>query len=75
MSAKPQQLVARIKKTSKYAYQAPEGGWFDVTIEKDSLGYELHGNGNNYRRRDVVFGVRLEGGDVVELKPPARAST
>jgi len=68
MSAQ-QQLVARIKKTSKYSHQAPEGRWFDVTIENDSLGYALHGNNNDYRRSDVVFGVRLETGEIVELKP------
>lgn len=62
-----QQLVARIKRTSKYAYQAPEGGWFDVRVVPD-MGYGLRGNNNNYRFRDVVFGIRLEDGTLVELK-------
>jgi len=64
-----QQLVARIKRSSKYAYQAPRsgGGWFDVLIVPD-MGYGLRGNNNNYRFRDVVFGVRLEDGTIVELK-------
>jgi hypothetical protein len=62
-----QQIVARIKRTSKYAYQAPEGDWFDVRVVPD-VGYGLRGNNNNYRFSDVVFGVRLETGEVVELK-------
>jgi hypothetical protein len=32
------------------------------------MGYGLRGNNNNYRFSDVVFGVRLEDGTVVELK-------
>lgn len=66
-SGKPQQLVARIKRSSKYAYQAPKGGWFDVRVVPD-MGYGLRGNNNNYRFGDVVFGIRLEDGTVVELK-------
>ena len=62
-----QQLVARIKRSSKYAYQAPEGGWFDVRVVPD-MGYGLRGNNNNYRFGDVVFGVRLDDGTIVELK-------
>lgn len=62
-----QQLVAGIKRTSKYAYQAPAGGWFDVQIERD-MGYGLRGNSNQYRFSDVVFGIRLEDGHVVELR-------
>lgn len=63
-----QQLVARIKRSSKYAYQAPktEGGWFDVRVVPD-MGYGLRGNSNNYRFSDVVFGVRLDDGTIVEL--------
>lgn len=62
-----QQLVARIKRSSKYAYQAPKGGWFDVRVVPD-MGYGLRGNDNNYRFRDVAFGVRLDDGTIVELK-------
>ncbi|MES2671579.1 MAG: hypothetical protein V4673_14340 [Pseudomonadota bacterium] len=62
-----QQLVARIKRTSKYAYQAPAGGWFDVRVVPD-MGYGLRGNDNNYRFSDVVFGIRLDDGHVVELR-------
>ncbi|MDT3687905.1 MAG: hypothetical protein RO009_23000 [Pseudorhodoplanes sp.] len=62
-----QQLVARIKRSSKYAYQAPPGGWFDVRIVPD-FGYGLQGNNNRYRFGDVTFGVRLESGEIVELK-------
>ncbi len=68
-----QQLVARIKRTSKYAYQAPDvpGGWFDVRVMHD-MGYGLVGNNNQYRFRDVVFGVRLDNGTVAELKVTRR---
>ena len=62
-----QQLVARIKRSSKYAYQAPKGGWFDVLVVPD-MGYGLRGNNNNYRFGDVVFGIRLDDGTIVELK-------
>lgn len=62
-----QQLVARIKRSSKYAYQAPKGGWFDVRVVPD-MGYGLHGNNNNYRFGDVVFGLRIDDGTIVELK-------
>jgi hypothetical protein len=62
-----QQLVARIKRSSKYAYQAPKGGWFDVRVVPD-MGYGLRGNNNNYRFGDVVFGIRLDDGTIVELK-------
>jgi hypothetical protein len=62
-----QQLVARIKRSSKYAYQAPKGGWFDVRVVRD-MGYGLRGNNNDYRFSDVVFGVRIDDGTIVELK-------
>lgn len=60
-----QQLVARIKRSSKYAYQAPEGGWFKVRL---SHRYPVvSGNNNAYELSDVVFGVRLDDGTVVDL--------
>lgn len=62
-----QQLVARIKRSSKYAYQAPKGEWFDVRVVLD-MGYGLRGNNNNYRFGDVVFGIRVDDGTVIELK-------
>jgi len=62
-----QQLVARIKRTSKYAYQAPASGWFDVSVVHD-MGYGLRGNNNQYRFGDVVFGIRLADGSVAELR-------
>jgi len=68
MKDSQQQLVARIKRGSKYVYQAPEGEWFGVVMRKDSLGYEVRGNNNNYRFSDLAFGVRLESGEVIELK-------
>ena len=63
----PQQLVARIKRTSKYAYQAPEGDWFAVRISNHYP--VVSGNRNAYELRDVVFGVRLDDGSVMELRP------
>ncbi len=66
-STGPQQLVARIKRSSKYAYQAPKGRWFDVRVVP-YVGYGLRGNNNNYRFGDVVFGIRLDDGTIVELK-------
>lgn len=63
-----QQLMARIKRTSKYADQAPEGdGWFEVRVVPD-MGYGLRGNNNNYRFCDVAFGIRLADGTIVKLK-------
>lgn len=64
---KMQQLVARIKRSSKYYGQTEPGAWFDVRVVPD-MGYGLRGNNNNYRFSDVVFGVRLDNGDVVVLK-------
>jgi hypothetical protein len=63
-----QQLVARIKRSSKYYGQTGPGEWFDVRVVHD-MGYGLRGNHNNYRFCDVVFGIRLEDGAVVELSP------
>ena len=61
-----QQLVARIKRSSKYYHQRPEGEWFDVRV---NLRYPVvSGNNNAYEQRDVVFGVRQNDGAVVELK-------
>jgi hypothetical protein len=66
-AAARQQLVARIKRTSKYYGQTEPGAWFDVRVVDDRM-YSLRGNDNNYRIGDVVFGIRLESGLVVELK-------
>ena len=63
-----QQLVARIKQSSKYSHQAPESKWFDVRL---SFCYPVvSGNNNAYELRDVVFGVRLDDGVILELKAP-----
>lgn len=62
-----QQLVARIKRSSKYYGQTKPNEWFAVRVVPD-MGYGLRGNNNNYRFGDVVFGIRLEDGTVVELK-------
>lgn len=62
-----QQLVARIKRSSKYAHQAQKGGWFDV--RKINRGYpQVVGNNNAYDRSDVTFGIRLDDGTIVEMK-------
>jgi hypothetical protein len=64
-----QQLVARIKKSSKYHYQAPPAQWFDVRIESDRLSYSIIGNNNQYRAIDLAFGVRIDTDKIVELNP------
>jgi hypothetical protein len=61
------QLVARIKRSSKYYGQTERGEWFDVRVVGDRS-YPLRGNNNNYRISDVNFGVRLDDGTIVELK-------
>lgn len=67
MSGERQQLVARIKRSSKYFHQRPEGEWFDVRL---SPGYPfVSGNNNAYELRDVMFGIRLDNGSVMELRP------
>jgi hypothetical protein len=61
-----QQLVARIKRRSKYWSQTAPHQWFDVRVVEDA-GYRLRGNNNNYRLDDVVMGVRLASGFIVDL--------
>lgn len=61
-----QRLVARIKRRSKYWGQTEPHEWFDVRVVEDA-GYRLRGNNNNYRLDDVMFGVRLANGCVVDL--------
>lgn len=61
-----QQLVARIKRGSKYYGQTAPGAWFEARIVADRA-YHLRGNGNNYRLSDVALGMRLEDGSVVDL--------
>jgi hypothetical protein len=61
-----QQLVARIKRQSKYWGQTAPNEWFEVAVVDDAS-YRVRGNGNNYRLADVVFGVRLPNGTVVDL--------
>lgn len=62
-----QQLVARIKRRSKYYGQRPAGEWFDIRAVRER-GYPFRGNHNNYRTSDLAFGVRLDDGTIVELK-------
>jgi len=61
-----QQLVARIKRSSKYWGQTAPNAWFDVRVVADTY-YHLRGNNNNYRVGDVTFGMRLDCGLVIEL--------
>jgi hypothetical protein len=61
-----QQLVARIKRSSKYWGQTQPNHWFEVRVVEDRF-YHLRGNNNNYRLRDVALGVRLASGVIVEL--------
>ena len=61
-----QQLVARIKRSSKYYGQTEPGAWFDVRVVADTY-YHLRGNNNNYRLIDVALGMRLAGGVIVDL--------
>ncbi len=61
-----QQLVARIKRRSKYWGQTEPHQWFEVRVVEDA-GYRLRGNSNNYRLDDVVLGVRLANGFIVDL--------
>lgn len=66
MTEHTQQLVARIKRSSKYWGQTDPNAWFDVRVVDDAS-YRLRGNDNNYRLRDVALGIRLANGVIVEL--------
>ena len=55
------QLVARIKRRSKYWGQTAPNQWFDIRVVEDTS-YRLRGNNNNYRLDDVIIGVRLANG-------------
>lgn len=61
-----QQLVARIKRRSKYWGQTAPHQWFDVRVVEDA-GYRLRGNNNYYRLDDAVMGVRLANGFIADL--------
>ena len=63
-----QQLIARIKRNSKYWGQTPPNQWFDVRIASGDS-YCVRGNDNQYRIADVAFGVRLANGTVVDISP------
>jgi hypothetical protein len=60
-----QQLVARIKRSSKYWGQTPPNKWFDVRVVDDWC--PVRGNNNQYRLGDVTLGVRLPSGAVMTL--------
>lgn len=61
-----QQLVARIKRSSKYWGQTAPNYWFDVLVVADNY-YQLRGNSNNYRFSDVAMGMRFADGSVVDF--------
>lgn len=66
--APKQQLVARIKRSSKYWGQTKPNQWFEVRVIDDRpCDYHLCGNNNRYSVRDVILGVRLASGAIVEL--------
>ena len=60
------QLVARIKRSSKYWGQTGPNAWFDVRLVADNY-YQLRGNNNNYRLSDVVMGARFDNGAIVDF--------
>lgn len=60
-----QQLVARIKRGSKYWGQTPPNQWFDARLVQDY--YHLRGNNNNYRLEDVSLGMRFANGAILDL--------
>lgn len=60
------QLVARLKRSSKYWGQTAANAWFDVRVVTDDY-YQLRGNNNNYRFSDVVMGVRI-GDTIMDFK-------
>ncbi len=66
MNNEGQQLVARIKRSSKYYGQSKPGVWFDVDVVGDTW-YQLRGNSNNYRIVDVTTGLRLSNGSILDL--------
>lgn len=61
-----QQLVARIKRSSKYWGQTAPNQWFEVRVVEETY-YQLRGNSNNYRVSDVAMGVRLSNGSVLDF--------
>jgi len=61
-----QQLVARIKRRSKYSGQTAPNHWFAVRVVENTS-YRFRGNNNNYRLEDVSIGVRLANGFIVDL--------
>jgi hypothetical protein len=61
-----QQLVARIKRRSKYWGQTAPSQRFDVRVVED-IGYRFRGNNNKYRLDDGIIGVRLANGCIVDL--------
>lgn len=61
-----QQLVARIKRSSKYWGQTPPNVWFDIHVRGSDY-YSLQGNNNQYRLIDVALGVRIDDNRVLDF--------
>lgn len=61
-------FVVKIKRSSKYAYQAPKGGWFDIEFNPNDH-YCIRGNHNRYTFADVAIGIRHGDGAVTKVKP------
>lgn len=61
-----QQLVARIKRSSKYWGQTAPNHWFDVHVVSGDT-YCLRGACNSYRLADCALGIRLADGTIVDL--------
>ncbi len=60
------QLVARIRRGSKYRHQAPPGEWFNIHLSNTHYSPVL-GNNNVYNFSDVVIGARLEDGSIADF--------
>lgn len=62
MTGQDRPFVARLKKSSRYAHQTSPGEWFEIEFRHRYDDFCIVGNGNVYRLRDVVIGVRLPNG-------------
>jgi hypothetical protein len=69
-----QQLVARIKRSSKYWGQTAPNAWFDIRDITGGRDHSVVGNNNIYRMKDLSFGVRLANGAVVDLTSGRRSA-
>jgi hypothetical protein len=63
---KPQQLVARIKRSSKYWGQTAPNAWFPVRVSGNS-GYCFRGNEDQYRLCDIALGIVKDDGKILDF--------